>query len=69
MTNPYVDVNGVDRSNEIDFAFETTLAAMKCDPSFYAELLNDLLYHYLHGTKETPMMLMVKKINLESSAK
>lgn len=67
QNNPYVDANGVDRSNEIEFAFENTKAAMTCDPDFYAELLNDFLFQYIHGTKETPMMQMVKKIYLESS--
>lgn len=67
QNNPYVDANGVDRSNEIEFAFETTKAAMMCDPAFYAELLNDFLFQYLHGTKETPTMQMVKKIHIEAS--
>ena len=58
--NPYIDVNGNDRSQEIENQFSLTLEDIKNDPEFYAELVNDLMYHWLYGTRETPLMVMAK---------
>lgn len=58
--NPYIDANNVDRTDEIENAFEPTLKDINNDPGFYAELVNDLLYYWIHGTKETPLMNLVK---------
>ena len=34
---------------------------MKNDPVFYAELVNDLMYHWMYGTRETAIMVMAKR--------
>ena len=60
-TSPYIDLNYVDRTQEVEDAFEPTLEDIKNDPGFYAELVNDLLFHWVHGTRETPLMNMVKQ--------
>ena len=68
QNNPYLDINYVDRSQEIENAFAPTLEDIKNDPEFYAELVNDLMYHWMYGTRETPLMVMAKrnlKIGLE----
>jgi hypothetical protein len=62
--NPYLDLNYVDRSNEIDQLFEKTVDDIKRDPSLYAELVNDLLFHWVYGTRETRVMNMAKDILL-----
>lgn len=60
MNNPYIDINGVDRSSEIENAFSPTLEDIKNDPEFYAELVIDLIAHWMYGTRETPLMVMAK---------
>jgi hypothetical protein len=59
--NYYIDINFIDRSQEIEDAFSPTLEDIKNDPEFYAELVNDLMFHWMHGTKETPLMVMAKQ--------
>jgi hypothetical protein len=59
--NYYIDIDGKDRSQEIENSFSPTLEDIKNDPEFYAELVNDLMYHWVHGTRETPLMNMVKQ--------
>lgn len=60
-SNPYIDVNFVDRSREVEDAYVPTLEDIKEDPEFYAELVNDLMWHWVYGTKETPLMVMAKQ--------
>lgn len=62
--NPYLDINYVDRSNEIDQLFEKTVDDIKRDPQLYAELVNDLMFHWVYGTRETRVMNMAKDILL-----
>ena len=62
--NPYLDLNYVDRSNEIDQLFEKTVDDIKRDPKLYAELVNDLMFHWVYGTRETRVMNMAKDILL-----
>jgi hypothetical protein len=62
--NPYLDLNYVDRSNEIDQLFEKTVDDIKRDPVLYAELVNDLMFHWVYGTRETRVMNMAKDILL-----
>jgi hypothetical protein len=62
--NPYLDLNYVDRSEEIDNLFDKTLDDIQRDPEFYAELVNDLMFHWVYGTRETKTMNMVKDILL-----
>jgi hypothetical protein len=62
--NPYLDLNYVDRSNEIDQLFEKTVDDIKRDPALYAELVNDLMFHWVYGTRETRVMNMAKDILL-----
>ena len=59
--NYYIDIDGKDRSQEIENSFSPTLEDIKNDPEFYAELVNDLMYHWVHGTRETPLMNMAKQ--------
>jgi len=59
--NYYIDIDGKDRSLEIENAFTPTLDDIKNDPEFYAELVNDLLFHWVYGTRKTPLMNKVKK--------
>jgi hypothetical protein len=59
--NYYLDSNYVDRSKQINDAFEPTLEDVKNDPHFYAELVNDLMYHWVYGTRETPLMVLAKR--------
>ena len=59
--NYYIDIDGNDRSKEVDNAFLPTIQDMKNDPEFYAELVNDLLFHWVYGTYETPLMFKAKK--------
>lgn len=66
--NYYIDINGIDRSKEIENDYLPTLIDIKEDPEFYAELVNDLMAHWIYGTRETPLMNMAKrnyKIGLE----
>lgn len=58
--NPYLDINYVDRAEEIGASFEPTLEDIKNDPQFYARLVNDLMYHWVYGTRETPLMVIAK---------
>ena len=58
--NPYIDVNGKDRSNQIETSFSPTLEDIKMDPEFYAELVNDLMFHWMYGTQITPLMDMAR---------
>lgn len=55
--NPYQDMFYIDRRKEIEYLFEPTLEDVKNDPAFYAELVNDLLYHWRMGTRETDLMV------------
>lgn len=66
--SPYVDINYKDRTEEVIDDFQPTLEDIKNDPNFYAELVVDLLYHWVYGTRETPLMVMAKK-NLLSKNK
>ena len=59
--NPYIDTFRVDRTQEIENAFSPTLQDIKEDPEFYAELVNDLMYHWVYGTRETALMVMAKR--------
>ena len=59
--NPYIDINGVDRTSEIDELFKPTVKDIQADPYFYAELVNDLMFHWIYGTRETKMMVMAKR--------
>ena len=59
--NYYLDSNWKDRSQEIEELYQPTLEDIKNDPEFYAELVNDLLFHWMYGTKETPLMNMIKR--------
>ena len=59
--NPYLDLNNVDRSNEVDAAFQPTLEDIKSDPQFYAELVNDLMFHWVYGTQQTELMNVAKQ--------
>ena len=59
--NLYIDIDGIDRSKQIEDAFAPTLDDIKEDPEFYAELVNDLMYHWVYGTRETPLMVMAKR--------
>ena len=66
--NPYIDLDYNDRTKQVEDAFIPTLEDIKNDPEFYAELVNDLMFHWLYGTRETPLMNMAKrnmKIGLE----
>lgn len=56
--NPYLDINYSDRTAQIESVFEPTLKDIKKDPAYYAELLNDLLFHWAYGTRETMLMRM-----------
>jgi hypothetical protein len=58
--NYYTDINGIDRTKEIESDFAPTLQDIKEDPEFYAELVIDLMAHWMYGTKETPLMVMAK---------
>lgn len=60
MTNPYIDQNRIDRTPQIDAAFKPTMEDIKADPAFYAELVNDLLYHWIYGTRETKLMIIAR---------
>jgi hypothetical protein len=59
--NYYIDINFKDRLQEIENAFQPTLENIKNDPEFYAELVNDLMYHWIYGTRETPMMNLARQ--------
>lgn len=59
--NVYIDINGIDRTRQIEDSFVPTLDEIKEDPEFYAELVNDLMFHWVYGTRETPLMVMAKK--------
>ena len=61
LSNPYLDMNWQDRTEEISSRFAKTVDDIKRDPELYAELVNDLLYHWIHGTRETLMMNMFKQ--------
>jgi hypothetical protein len=60
--NPYIDIDGKDRSLEVENEFQPTLEDIKNDPEFYAELVNDLLFHWVYGTRETLLMNKAKKL-------
>ena len=59
--NPYIDINGIDRSQEVEDAFKPTLVDIKNDPELYAELVNDLIWYWVHNTRETELMDIVKR--------
>ena len=68
LINPYIDLDYNDRTKQVEDAFAPTLEDIKNDPEFYSELVNDLMFHWLYGTRETPLMNMAKrnmKIGLE----
>jgi hypothetical protein len=60
IDSPYLDMDYVDRTKQIEDSFEPTLEDVKNDPEFYAELVNDLMYHWVYGTRETQLMIMAK---------
>ena len=60
--NPYIDTNNIDRSQEIEDMFQPTLEDIKNDPEFYAELVNDLMYHVKYGIGTTQIMKMAMAI-------
>lgn len=60
-SNPYLDMDWKDRTEEIEARFAPTLDDIKRDPELYAELVNDLLYHWIYGTRETLVMNMFKQ--------
>jgi hypothetical protein len=66
--NPYLDINWVDRTKEIEARFAPTVDDMKRDPELYAELVNDLLYHWIYSTRETLTMNMFKQDILKPKA-
>jgi hypothetical protein len=66
--NPYIDTNNIDRSQEIEDMFQPTLEDIKNDPEFYAELVNDLMFHIAHGTGTTQIMQMAIN-NFENNKK
>jgi hypothetical protein len=49
--------------------FTPTLEDIKNDPEFYAELVNDLMFHWMHGTRETELMIMAKKNQINQLTK
>ena len=59
--NPYIDINFKDRSKEVEDAFAPTLDDIKSDPEFYAELVTDLMWHWVHNTRETKIMVIAKQ--------
>jgi len=59
--NPYLDLNYVDRTEQVEALYEPTLEDIKRDPQFYSELINDLMFHWVYGTRETELMNMAKK--------
>ena len=59
--NPYLDINYVDRTDLVQELFEPTLDELKKDPEFYAELVNDLMMHWVFGTRETKIMNSAKQ--------
>ena len=63
--NPYLDLNNRDRSNEVEAAFIPTLEDIQADPHFYAELVNDLMFHWMYGTRETELMVMAKRNHIQ----
>ncbi len=69
MQNPYLDMHYVDRTDEIEAAFTPILEEIKLDPQFYAELINDLMFHWVYGTRETALMNMAKKNLLKNRKK
>jgi len=56
VMNPYLDINYVDRTDDIEKAYQPTLEDIKADPEYYAELINDLLFHWIYNTRETRLM-------------
>jgi len=61
-------MNYVDRTSEIEARFHPTLEDIKRDPELYAEVVNDLLYHWIYGTRETTMMNLFKQDILKPKA-
>ena len=59
--NTYLDINYQDRTEEIEELFEPTLNSIKRDPETYAQLVNDLLFHWMYGTRETELMVDAKQ--------
>jgi hypothetical protein len=59
--NPYIDANRIDRTKQIEEAFAPTREDIQNDPAFYAELVNDLMYHWVYGTRETKLMFSAKE--------
>ncbi len=59
--NPYLDINYIDRTDLVEELFEPTLDELKKDPKFYAELVNDLMMHWVFGTRETKTMNIAKQ--------
>jgi hypothetical protein len=67
--NPYLDLNYVDRTEQVEREYAPTLNDIQNDPEFYAELVNDLLFHWVYGTRETALMNMAKEVLLTSEQK
>jgi hypothetical protein len=59
--NPYLDLNYVDRTDQVEAEFTPILEEIQIDPQFYAELINDLMFHWVYGTRETALMITAKK--------
>jgi hypothetical protein len=57
---PYFDTNNVDRHDEIVDLFPIVWADLKKNTNIYAGLVIDLLFHWVHGTKETGLMKLYK---------
>lgn len=64
----YIDANGIDRTEQLELAVEASFEELKDDPHFYAELVSDLMFHWIYGTEETPLMKMARenhKVNFD----
>jgi hypothetical protein len=59
--NPYVDINYKDRTEDILSMFKPTLEDIKNNPDMYAELVNDLMFHWVFATRETRLMNKIRK--------
>ena len=67
--NPYIDIKYVDRTYEIEEAFEPTLEDVQNNPQFYTRLVIDLMSHWIHGTRETATMINAKDFVLNLNKK
>lgn len=58
--NPYIDINYVDRTDQIEEAFQPTLEDIQNNPEYYTRLVIDLMSHWVYGTRETAIMINAK---------